>query len=183
MSIEQVRANVKSAVWRGIAQSGANLAALSPDDQNKLVDSVSNSVLMAVDEVLDQVQRGASKTSLAAGAAPLAEGEEEVLWEGRPFLSLVEFYTITNERIKVVRGMFGKDTENIELIRLQDIDVSQNLSERMFNIGDIQIRSADASQSMITLRNVPQPQQVYELLRRAWLEARKRYGLQFREQM
>ena len=73
--------------------------------------------------------------------------------------------------------------ENIELIRLQDIDVSQNLSERMFNIGDIQIKSADASNASITLRNVAQPQEVYELLRRAWLEARKRYGLQFREQM
>jgi uncharacterized membrane protein YdbT with pleckstrin-like domain len=79
--------------------------------------------------------------------------------------------------------MFGKDIENVELIRLQDIDISQNLSERIFNIGDIQIRSADASQPLIILRNVSQPQEVYELLRRAWLAARKRYGLQFREEM
>ena len=177
MSIEQVRANVKSAVWRGIAQSGANLSTLSPEDQNKLVEAVSTSVLVAVNDVLGEVQ----KTNRPP--AKLEEGEEEVLWEGRPFLSLVEFYTITNERIKIVKGMFGKDTENIELIRLQDIDVTQNLSERMFNIGDIMIKSADASNASVTLRNVPQPQEVYELLRRAWLEARKRYGLQFRERM
>jgi hypothetical protein len=178
MSIEQVRASVKGSVWRGIAQSGADLSSLSPEQQNKLVDSVTNSVLVAVNELLGEAQ----KASQAAEKAELT-GEEQVLWEGRPFLSLVEFYTITNERIKVVKGMFGKDIENVELIRLQDIDISQNLSERIFNIGDIQIHSADASQPLIILRNVPQPQEVYELLRRAWLAARKRYGLQFREEM
>ena len=177
MSINQVRANIKGSVWRGIAQSGADLSSLPAEQQTKLVDGITNSVLLAMNDVIEDAQKS-SKPEV-----PQVDGDETLLWEGRPFLSLVEFYTITSERIKVVKGMFGKDTENIELIRLQDIDVSQNLSERMFNIGDIQIKSADASNASITLRNVAQPQEVYELLRRAWLEARKRYGLQFREQM
>jgi hypothetical protein len=177
MSINQVRANIKGSVWRGIAQSGVDLSTLPAEQQNKLVDNVTNSVLLAMNDVIEDAQKS-SKPEVAP-----ADGEESVLWEGRPFLSLVEFYTITSERIKVVKGMFGKDTENIELIRLQDIDVTQNLSERMFNIGDINIKSADASNASITLRNVAQPQEVYEMLRRAWLDARKRYGLQFREQM
>ena len=177
MSINQVRANIKGSVWRGIAQSGADLSSLPADQQTKLVDGITNSVLLAMNDVIQDAQKSSTPE------VTQVDGDETVLWEGRPFLSLVEFYTITSERIKVVKGMFGKDTENIELIRLQDIDVSQNLSERMFNIGDIQIKSADASNASITLRNVAQPQEVYELLRRAWLEARKRYGLQFREQM
>ena len=177
MSINQVRANIKGSVWRGIAQSGADLSSLPADQQTKLVDGITNSVLLAMNDVIQDAQKSSTPE------VTQVDGDETVLWEGRPFLSLVEFYTITSERIKVIKGMFGKDTENIELIRLQDIDVSQNLSERMFNIGDIQIKSADASNASITLRNVAQPQEVYELLRRAWLEARKRYGLQFREQM
>lgn len=177
MSIEKVRASVKGSVWRGIAQSGVDMAALPAEQQNRLVDSVTNSVLLAVNEVLDEAQ----KSSRPASAE--VEGEEKLLWEGRPFLSMVEFYNLTNERIKVVKGMFGKDIENMELIRIQDIDLSQNLSERIFNIGDILIRGADPSTPNITLRNVSQPQEVYELMRRAWLDARKRYGLQFREQM
>jgi hypothetical protein len=35
----------------------------------------------------------------------------------------------------------------------------------------------------VTLRNVHQPEEVRELIRRAWLDARKRYGVSFREQM
>jgi hypothetical protein len=33
------------------------------------------------------------------------------------------------------------------------------------------------------LRNVRDPEQVYEILRRAWLDSRKRHGLEFREFM
>jgi hypothetical protein len=178
MTIEQIRANVKGSVWRGIAQSGADLSTLPADQQNRLVDSITDSVLMSVNDVLEEAQKNARSVQPAE-----LEGEEKVLWEGRPFLSLVEFYTLTSERIKIVKGMFGKDIENLELIRIQDIDVSQNLSERIFNIGDIQIRGADPSNPKVVLRNVPNPQEVYEHLRRAWLDARKRYGLQFREQM
>ena len=177
MSIDKVRASVKGSVWRGIAQSGADLSSLSPDQQNQMVDGVTDSVLLAVNEVMEEAQKSGRPAEVEL------EGEETLLWEGRPFLSLVEFYTLTNERIKVVKGMFGKDIENLELIRIQDIDVSQNMSERIFNVGDILIRGADPSQPQVTLRNVAQPQEVYERLRRAWLAARKRYGLQFREEM
>lgn len=177
MSIDKVRASVKGSVWRGIAQSGVDLSSLSPDQQNQMVDGVTDSVLLAVNEVMEEAQKSGRPAEVEL------EGEETLLWEGRPFLSLVEFYTLTNERIKVVKGMFGKDIENLELIRIQDIDVSQNMSERIFNVGDILIRGADPSQPQVTLRNVAQPQEVYERLRRAWLAARKRYGLQFREEM
>jgi membrane protein YdbS with pleckstrin-like domain len=179
MTIDKIRANVKGSVWRGIAQSKADLSALQADEQNRLVDSITDSVLIAVNEVLDDAQ----KEARAAVPAEKLTGDETVLWEGRPFLSMVEFYTITSERIKIVKGMFGKDIENLELVRLQDIDLSQNLSERLFNIGDIQIRGADPSHPLVVLRNVANPQDVYEILRRAWLEARKRYGLQFREML
>jgi hypothetical protein len=69
------------------------------------------------------------------------------------------------------------------LIRIQDIDLKQGVGERMLGIGDITIRGHDASEAIVTLRNIPKPEEVYEILRKAWLEARKRHGLQFREYM
>jgi len=33
------------------------------------------------------------------------------------------------------------------------------------------------------MRNIKDPQEVYETLRKAWLAARKSYGLMFREEM
>lgn len=178
MSVEKINALVKGSVWKGIAQSGVNLGAVSPEDQTRMVEGITTSVLKAVDDVLEETHQAQQKEVKLA-----LDDEEKILWEGRPYLSLVEYYTVTTERIKIVKGLFGKETENIELIRIQDIDLSQNLSERVFNIGDIQIRGADASSPQIILRNVSDPQKVYEVLRKAWLAARKRYGLQFREMM
>jgi hypothetical protein len=73
--------------------------------------------------------------------------------------------------------------ENYELIRMQDIDFKQGMSERIMGIGDITIRGQDPSDPKIELRNVADPEKIYEILRRAWLDARKRHGLQFREYM
>jgi hypothetical protein len=53
----------------------------------------------------------------------------------------------------------------------------------MLGIGNITIRGHDVSDPKIVLRNVKGPDEVYEMLRRAWLEARKRHGLEFREFM
>lgn len=177
MSFDQIYAKVKSSVWQAIAQSGVNLNNVPMDQQNKLVDLITDRVLAAVNDSLDE-------DSPAAGRLPLElDDEEKVLWEGRPFLSLVEFYTITTDRIKIVKGLLNRDVENFELIRVQDIDFSQTLSERMMGIGDIRVAGADPSNAVVILRNIKDPQGTYELLRKTWLAARKRHGLVFREEM
>jgi hypothetical protein len=177
MSVDQYRSKIKSSVWQAIAESGVNLSSLTAEQQAKLVDTVSDHVLIAVNDLMDDLPQAKN---------PVIEdliAEEIVLWEGRPFLSLVEFYTLTNERIKIARGLIGKDFDNYELIRIQDIDVTQTVGERILNLGDIHIKGADLSHPDVILRNLNKPQEVYEILRKAWLSARKRYGLLFREEM
>ena len=176
MTLEQQRARMKSAVWKALSQSGIDVSALPSEQQAKMVDAVADEGLVVLNEILDEVYKKES-------GKPAAEGEEQILWEGRPFLSLVEDYIITSERIKISRGLLSKDYENFELIRIQDIDVSKAVTERLFGLGDIHIRGADPSTPEITLRNINKPNEVYELLRKAWLAARKRYGLIFREEM
>ncbi len=179
MSIEQYQAKMKSSIWKSLAQSGISLNMIPTEEQNKLVDHLTDNLLVMVNEILDEASAGVKS---AVHAEP-ANDEEVVLWEGRPFLSLVEFYTLTNERIKLSRGMIGKDIESFELIRVQDIDISQSIGERMLGLGDIRISGADPSNPTITLRNIHQPNEVYEIIRKAWLAARKKYGLIFREDM
>ena len=179
MSIEQTHTQVIASIWQAIAQSGVDLSTISQEEQEKLVRKVADSLLATVDQLLDEAQ--------PPTAQPVEVEEddkaEKILWEGRPYLSLVEKYVITSERLKVIKGMFSRDVENFELIRIQDIDFKQNVSERMLGIGDITIRGADKSDEEIVIRNVKEPEKVYEVMRRAWLDARKRYGLQFREYM
>jgi hypothetical protein len=174
MTLEQNRARVIAAVWQAIAQSGVDLSSVPRDQQDRLVAAIADTLLPTVNQMLDEV---------APRVSAEVSGEERVLWEGRPFLSITERYVLTTERVRIYRGLIGRNIDDIELVRLQDIDFTQNAGERMFGIGDIHLRGADPSTPEVTLRNVHQPEEVRELIRRAWLDARKRYGVSFREQM
>lgn len=179
MSIDQYRSRVNSSIWKGLAQSGVDLSQMPAEKQAALVNSISDQVLLAVNDMMDDLPG----VSAARAAIQDLADEETVLWKGKPFLSLVESYILTSERIKISTGLLGKDYENYELIRIQDIDLSQTFSERVIKIGDIHIKGADQTSPEITLRNIPDPKAVYEILRKAWLAARRKYGLLFREEM
>ena len=177
MSIDQSRAQVISSIWQAVAQSGVDLSSVPQDQQEKLVGKIADNLLLAVNAMLDEEE------PLTVEEDEVDENDEKVLWKGRPFLSMVERYTLTNERLKIATGLVSRHIENFELIRIQDIDFKQGMTERMFGIGDITIRGADPSNPDIKLRNVSKPEEVYEIMRRAWLEARKRHGLKFTEFM
>jgi hypothetical protein len=179
LSFDQYRSQVSSSVWKGLAQSGVDLSQFPAEKQAILVDSIADQVLLTVNDMMDDLPG----TAGARAAIPDLKDEETVLWKGRPFLSMVESYIVTSERIKISTGLLGKDFENYELIRIQDMDVTQNLTERVIKIGDIRITGADPSNPQIVLRNVSDPKGVYEILRKAWLAARRKYGLLFREEM
>lgn len=169
--------SVKSSIWRAIAQSGVDISSIPAEQQEILVSRIAEGVIVTLDGILQK------ENPYPKEITEDLTDQEQVLWEGRPFLSLVETYMITSERIKIVKGLFGRDVEIFELIRLQDIDFKQNMGERIINRGDIFIRGQDASNPEVVLRNIVDPEKVYETLRKAWLSARKRHGLQFREFM
>jgi len=177
MAINNIRTQLIASIWQAVAQSKVDLSTIPQDQQEALIGKIADNVMLAMDKIIgDEIQE-------APIVEPVDEYDEPVLWSGRPFLSIVEDYVITTERIKIITGLLSRHIENFELIRLQDIDYKQGLTERMLGIGDIVIRGHDPSDPEITLRNVHNPEEIYELLRRAWLEARKRHGLQFREFM
>jgi len=185
MSVEAKRARVIASIWQAVAQSGVDLSGLPRDMQARLIDAIADQTLKVVDDLLNEATADFDpQPDPPAPDRSLGDAwQEEVLWKGRPFLSLSEHYTITDERIRVARGILSREIENVELIRVQDLDFSQSLGERMLGIGDIHVHGHDASQPALVLRNLPDPEKIYELLRKAWMRARKRHGLQFREEM
>lgn len=181
MALSEVQAQLKARIWQAVAQSGVDLAGLPQAEVDKLVGAISEGVLAEVDDILSQASGVPIATSTPVTGQD--EDEEVVLWEGRPFLSLSVHYQITSERVRVVKGLLGKERFDIELVRIQDVDHTQNLAERTMNIGDVSIRSHDPSYPETTLENVSNPMEVHEILRRAILKARKRYNLSYREEM
>lgn len=191
MAIEKIRSQLLSAVWQAVAQSGVDLTTIPQGDQDKLVNTIADRLMVTMNTMLNEIVDAEAPEGPDLGTdkvpealeEPEPEYKEKILWQGRPFLSLVEKYIITTERIKIIQGLLSRDVENFELIRIQDIDFKQAMTERMLGIGDIFLRGHDPSDPQITLRNIGKPEEVYEILRKAWMEARKRYGLQFREYM
>ena len=179
MNLDKIRATMISSVWQALAQSGVDLSAVPAEQQEKLVAKIADTVLVTMDQIMgEEIQQAPEEPSNDED-----ETKESILWEGRPFLSLVEHYTITTERLKITRGLVGRKVENFELVRMQDIDYKQNIGERITNLGDIAIKGQDPSNPEVVMRNIAKPEEVYEIIRKAWLEARKRHGLQFREFM
>ena len=178
MSISEMQAKIKASVWQAVAQSGVDVSSLPEGEMDKLVGAITNGVLQEVDELLSQATSAPVQPVDEAG-----DDEEKVLWEGRPFLSISVYYKITSERVRITEGLLGKEREDIELVRIQDVDQTQSLTERALNIGDVHIRSHDPSRPRVTLNNVSNPIEVHEILRRAVLSARKKYKLSYREEM
>lgn len=183
MNPSETAERIRSRVWKAVAQGEVDVSGLDKETLEQLVELITEAALLEMDGEFEQVRSAAMSIETAVAGDILNDEKEDILWEGRPFLSLVEDYTITDERIRITRGMLGKDRENVELVRVQDMDYSQSLGERMFKLGDITIRSHDPSHPLVVLRNVRDPEAIYELLRRAVLNARKKHGLIYREEM
>jgi hypothetical protein len=182
MSLPEMRAKVKAGIWQAVAQSGVDTSSLPQADMDRLIGAITEGVLKEMDDFLSQAS--GQPAAVAKGSVDDDDDEaEKVLWEGRPFLSLSIHYRITNERVRITEGMLGKDREDVELVRVQDIDLTQGLTERMLGIGDIHVRSHDRSNPDVVLNNVSNPTEVHEILRRAVLKARKKYNVSFREEM
>ncbi len=177
-NIKQMETAITAKVWQAIARSGIDVSAVGRDDMDALVRLVVDAALEAADTELGQ-----PAATMPAASALVDSEEEQVLWAGRPFLSLTLNYIITNERVRIIHGLLGKDYEDIELVRVQDVDFKQSMTERAMNLGDIFIASHDPSNPQATLKNITDPKGVHEILRRAVISARKTYGLRYREEM
>ncbi len=185
MATTDVQARIRARVWQAIALNDLDLSALDTATRERLVDVVAAAALEAMDGEFETrlAADDGDGTPQAAMTAEAEQGDEEILWQGRPFLSVSEYYMITNERIRVAQGLFGRNYQNIELVRIEDVDYHQSTGERMTNIGDIEVRSHDPHSPLLILENVTNPEQVYEILRRAVRKARKDLGMTFQEEM
>lgn len=182
----ETEARVKSRVWQAIAENDLDLSSLDKETRSSLVDLVTLAALDAIDQELGSfLEENQEKLVSLSDAAEdqFLEDEEQILWEGRPFLSISVHYTITDQRVRVARGLLSRTFQNIELLRIQDVDHKQSFGERMLNRGDIEIRSHDPQSPIIVLENVSAPEEVDELLRRIVRKARRDHGMTFQEEM
>jgi uncharacterized membrane protein YdbT with pleckstrin-like domain len=120
-------------------------------------------------------------TLVAAGAAVLAG-----LIEGSTGLALLTFavivgitilvgfvkrvatvYTITDRRLNIKRGIIARKVQETRLQRVQNVNFSQGVYERIMQIGDVDFDTAGTDDSNFVFAGVAQPEQVVEQVDRA----------------
>jgi uncharacterized membrane protein YdbT with pleckstrin-like domain len=81
-------------------------------------------------------------------------------------------YELTSERLRVRRGVFNKELDEIELYRVRDYKLEQPFFLRIFSRGNVTVTSTDVSNPVVTLRAVPDSERVRELVRHSVEECR-----------
>lgn len=81
-------------------------------------------------------------------------------------------YTLTDQRLKTRRGILSRVIDDIELYRVKDSHFTQTFAQRLFGIGNITLRTTDASTPLILLPGLADPEMRWEQIR-ALVEARR----------
>ncbi|MCB9852144.1 MAG: PH domain-containing protein [Phycisphaerales bacterium] len=74
-------------------------------------------------------------------------------------------YHLTTQRLFVHRGILVRVTDQMELIRVDDVRQSQSILDRILNTGHLEIFSSDETDETIRLRSIPDPEHVAEEIR------------------
>lgn len=173
MNRDQIRDIVNRTFYSSLEESQTELSAIPPGQLQGLIRAISDSMFAVLD--------GLEETPEVVAAPTSATEEEVVLWTGRPFMTLRVRYELTSQRLRIYRGLIGRDIEEIDLIRVRDTKIKQHAGERTINIGDITVFSTDSNNPEIILSNVDKPLEVREIIRKAYLAEQERRGLRYRD--
>lgn len=83
-------------------------------------------------------------------------------------------YRLTTQRLFIERGILSRTIDQAELIRVDDVRIHKTLLNRFTGLGSIEIFSTDTSDRQVTIRGVPQPEQVADTIRQRMRELRQK---------
>jgi hypothetical protein len=116
---------------------------------------------------------------------PAASVEENIIWEGKPAGLKARMknqahlnattYILTNLRLIIRTGVISKREEQIELIRIKDLELIQGLKDRALGVGDIDIISTDENDSKMRLVDIRNPGEVKDAIWKAVRAERQKH--------
>jgi uncharacterized membrane protein YdbT with pleckstrin-like domain len=76
-------------------------------------------------------------------------------------------YTITDRRLNIKRGIVARKVQETRLQRVQNVNYTQSVYERVMQIGNVDFDTAGTDDSDFVFAGVAQPEQVVEQVDRA----------------
>lgn len=86
-------------------------------------------------------------------------------------------YRLTTFRFIHETGLLSRTSNRVEVIDIDDVTMHQNIIERMFDVGTVQVASSDTTHPSLALIGVEDPRQVADLIDGARRAERQRRGL------
>ena len=122
--------------------------------------------------------------------ANMYDSTAEVLWSDRkrwcglPW-SFTRYMVIRKQgqfaKLVNINGFLTSHSEEINLYRVDDLEVYQSITDKMFGVGTITVYCKDASCDKLILKNVKDPYKVRQLLDHLVNEDRARVGVRHTE--
>jgi uncharacterized membrane protein YdbT with pleckstrin-like domain len=79
-------------------------------------------------------------------------------------------YTITNHRLHIRRGIIARRTQEARLERVQNVNTSQGVIDRILQVGTVDFDTAGTTDADFAFRGVSQPEKVVQAVDRAQRE-------------
>src|SRR5688500_15624686 len=93
-----------------------------------------------------------------------------ILWQW--LVVLITKYELTTELLITRHGVLNKKMDELELYRVRDYKLEQPIFLRPFGLGNITLQTSDKSHPLVTIRAIPNGEQLREQLRNAVEECR-----------
>ena len=90
------------------------------------------------------------------------------------FRSLSTRYEITTQRVRIERGLFSTEKENVELFRVDHFDLHKPLGMRLAGQCILHLRSSDTSFPTVMILGIPNLESLADTLRECSLRERTR---------
>jgi uncharacterized membrane protein YdbT with pleckstrin-like domain len=84
-------------------------------------------------------------------------------------------YTITNQRLRIQRGILSKSVQQTRIERVQNVNTHQTVFDRILRVGKVDFDTAGTDDSDFTFAGVGSPHRVVEAVDRAQREAGERF--------
>ena len=84
-------------------------------------------------------------------------------------------YTITNQRLRIERGLLSKHVQQTRIERVQNVNTSQTFVSRVLRVGTVDFDTAGTDDSDFTFVGVGSPHRVVEAVDRAQREVGERF--------
>ncbi len=83
-------------------------------------------------------------------------------------------YSLSEDRLFCETGFLNLKSDEVLLYRVQDLELTMTLGQRIFGVGTVCVHSSDKSVPHLDLKNVKRPREVKELIHRNVEQAKER---------